>query len=142
MCPEAATTTFYFIFPLWHGGLSASLFSVVGAIAAIAAAVIVEKISDTEAAAAMGELRVQFTHNGRGGGGDNGGRRQRRGRRALVGLFNKGSQMWESGIFTLNRLWASVFLQGRSPGFWTSFTTAQLDQTCGVHLVSHLDGRK
>ena len=114
-----------------------SLFSVVGA---IAAAVIVEKISDTEAEAAMGELRVQFTHSGRGG--DNGGRRQRRGRRALVGLFNKGSQMWESGIFTLNRLWASVFLQGRSPGFWTSFTTAQLDQTCGVHLVSHLDGRK
>ena len=45
-----------------------SLFSVVGAIAAIAAAVIVEKISDTAAEAAMGELRVQFTHNGRGGG--------------------------------------------------------------------------
>ena len=78
--------------------LPPSLFSVVGA---IAAAVIVEKISDTEAAAAMGELRVQFTHNGRGRG-DNGGRRQRGGRRALVGgLFNKGSQMWESGIFTL-----------------------------------------
>ena len=86
LCPEAATT-FYFIFPPWHGGLSASLFSVVGAIAAIAAAVIVEKISDTEAAAAMaaamGELRVQFTHNGRGG--DNGSRRQRGGREKSVG---------------------------------------------------------
>ena len=74
--------------------MAASLFSVVGA---IAAAVIVEKISDTEAAAAamaaaMGELRVQFTHNGRGLSGDNGGEG---GRRASVGLFNKGSQMWK-----------------------------------------------
>ena len=66
--------------------MAASLFSVV---AAIAAAVIVEKISDTEAAgamaAAMGELRVQFTHNGRGLSGDNGGRRQRGGREKSVG---------------------------------------------------------
>ena len=64
--------------------MAASLFSVV---AAIAAAVIVEKISDTAAAmaAAMGELRVQFTHNGRGLSGDNGGRRQRGGREKSVG---------------------------------------------------------